>query len=125
MSREFSSASRKERILIASPGLLAALLWAFTALYLRPGLSYLLALGLLLLGVALISVMTLHWASRRISSRNAAVALAYGALVILFAGVQLAYIPESMPEPMRFIFLLLLLIAIAIWRRSTTQGDRY
>lgn len=120
-SRDDREEPWKERAMYASPGLIAALLWTFTALRYRPGISFLLVFGVLLTGVALFGYMALRWGRGRSSSKTTLVGCASGVLLMLYGGVELAFMPEGPPGPARVLILLLLVLASSYWRRVVTD----
>jgi hypothetical protein len=122
-NRGYHDESWKERVLYASPGVVAALLWAFTALRFQPSIVLLLLLGVLGAGAAIFGQMMLRWGGGRSSSKVTFAACASGALLMITAGVELAFMPEGAPWPVSLPVILLLLVAISYWRRVVAQEN--
>ncbi|MDP9353056.1 MAG: hypothetical protein M3P51_16160 [Chloroflexota bacterium] len=111
----------KERVVYRSPAIVAVLLWAFTALYFRPGIDFLLLFAIGLAGVGLITEMLLRWGGGRLSSRYTLAACLTGVLMVAYAGVELARLPEGAPAPVRLLLLLFWFVGINYLRRVWAQ----
>ncbi|HEX8358712.1 MAG TPA: hypothetical protein VF613_01235 [Longimicrobium sp.] len=116
-----------KRVVLAAPGLTAALLWIFTALYFRPSVDLLLLFSVLFAGAGILAQMAAHWAAGSVTSAYAFSASAAGVALVTFAGVELAFQPDGPRAPLRLLLQLLMLGSFAymvrVQRREKSRSS--
>jgi hypothetical protein len=111
----------KERVVEHSGGVLAALLWLFTAVVLRPGIDFLLLLAMLLSSVALFGMVTLRWGHGKSSSRATLATCLVAVIMMTYAWIDLAFLPQHAPAPFRMVLVLLWIVAGAYMARISRE----
>lgn len=120
MQRDYRQDTVVKRVLYTAPPVTAVLLWIFTAVYFRPGLDLLLLFAVLLAGGGLIVQMLLCWASGISSTKYMLASCAAGAVIVTFAGLEIAHQPRS-PGLLRGFLQLLMLVALIYLVRTQRQ----
>lgn len=111
----------KERLLEQSAGAIAALLWIFTAVVIRPGIDFLLAFAVLLGGVSLFSLATMRWGGGKESSRVTLALCLLASTMLAWGSVDLAFLAEGAPRPLKLLLAMLLVVNAAYMRRVLMQ----
>ncbi len=111
----------KTRLVSRSVVAVVVMLWIGTALLLRPGIDFLLMLGVLLCGAGAIAVALVEWRGGRSSSRHTGAMFLAFAPMMMYAGIKLIYLPERAPRLVELFLIVLWLVAINHLRRVSNQ----